>query len=325
MTSRIRLLVSALVLLFFWAHLAADSAPAAKNFMWKVQDGKNEVYILGSLHMLKPGFYPLPREMEEAFEKAQALVVEVDETKGDTMAQLRLTVQRATYPGDETLNSRLSPKTKEAFEAYLAKSGKKDNLIIQKMRPWFASLTILMEELHKAGFNPREGIDRHFLAEAKSQKKEILQLETADFQIKLLSDFSEDLQDKLLLSTLVGAGEMEKEAQVLVDAWQNGDEQAMNEAITKNERECPELEPVQRKILYERNGPMTDKIEGYLKSGGTYFVVVGAGHLVGDKGIIELLRKRKYKVEQIKRSPARKVSLCPESAPGLRASSANTA
>lgn len=306
MSSKTRPLVSALVLLFFCAQLAADCAPAAKTFMWKVKDGSSEVYILGSLHMLKPGFYPLPAEMEEAFEKSKALVVEVDESQGDAMNRLQVTMQRATYPGDETLNSRLSPKTREAFEAYLAKTGQKDNIIIQKMRPWFASLTILMKELLKAGFNPQEGIDRHFLSEAKTQKKEILQLETAEFQIKLLSDFPEELQDKLLLSTLLGSSEMEKEAQVLVDAWKKGDEKAMNDAITKNEREYPELEPVQQKILYDRNGPMTDKIEGYLKSGGTYFVVVGAGHLVGDRGIIELLRKRKYKVEQIKRSPARK-------------------
>lgn len=271
--------------------------------MWRVAEGPNQVYILGSLHMLKPGFYPLPAEMEEAFASSKALVVEIDETQGDPMARQILTLQRATYSGDETLTSRLSPKTKEAFDAYLSKSGQK-GVIFQKMRPWFASLMILMQELVKAGFNPQEGIDRHFLREAKAQKKEILQLETAEFQIKLLSDFPEELQDTLLFSTLVGAKDMDKDAELLVDAWSRGDAQAMNDAITKNEKDYPELEPVQNKLLYDRNGPMVDKIEGYLKSGGTYFVVVGAGHLVGDRGIISLLKQRKYKVEQIKRAPA---------------------
>lgn len=305
MTSHFRGWLCALlsVLVMCAAPAGSGAESGGKSFMWRVGEGDNQVYILGSLHMLKPGFYPLPPEIEEAFAKSKALVVEIDENQGDPLQRQLLTLQRATYAGDETLSSRLSPKTREALEEYLAKSGQRD-IVFQKMRPWFASLMILMKELVKAGFNPQEGIDRHFLAEAKSQNKEVLQLETAEFQIKLLSDFPEELQDKLLLSTLVGAKEMDKEAEVLVEAWRRGDARAMNEAITKNEREYPELESVQNKLLYERNGPMVDKIEGYLKDGGTYFVVVGAGHLVGDRGIIELLRKRQYKVEQIKRAPA---------------------
>jgi len=56
--------------------------------------------------------------------------------------------------------------------------------------------------------------------------------------------------------------------------------------------------PVYEKLLYERNNTMATRIEGFLKAGGRYFVVVGAGHLVGKKGIIELLKKKGYPVEQ---------------------------
>ena len=133
MTSHFRGWVCAFlsVLVMCAAPAGSGAESGGKSFMWRVGEGDSQVYILGSLHMLKPGFYPLPPEIEEAFARSKALVVEIDENQGDPLQRQLLTLQRATYAGDETLSSRLSPKTREALEEYLAKSGQRD-IVFQK-------------------------------------------------------------------------------------------------------------------------------------------------------------------------------------------------
>ncbi len=69
--------------------------------------------------------------------------------------------------------------------------------------------------------------------------------------------------------------------------------------MTKSSKEDPRLAPIQEKLIYDRNRKMISRIEGYLREKGTYFVVVGAGHLIGERGIVEALRKKGYPVEQL--------------------------
>jgi uncharacterized protein YbaP (TraB family) len=85
----------------------------------------------------------------------------------------------------------------------------------------------------------------------------------------------------------------------MVRAWTSGDAQAMESTLADAVPPDPSLAPVVQKLFDERNVKMMSKIEGYLNSNGSYFVIVGAGHLVGNKGIVELLKSRGYVVEQL--------------------------
>jgi len=85
----------------------------------------------------------------------------------------------------------------------------------------------------------------------------------------------------------------------LTRAWQSGDATAMQEVITSSVRDYPQLKPLMTKLLDERNTAMTAKIERFLQTPKSYFVAVGAGHLVGDKGILAQLRRKKLLVEQL--------------------------
>jgi uncharacterized protein YbaP (TraB family) len=86
---------------------------------------------------------------------------------------------------------------------------------------------------------------------------------------------------------------------LLTRAWQFGDVAAMQEVITSNVRDYPELKPLMTKLLDDRNTAMTAKIEGFLQTPKSYFVAIGAGHLVGDKGILSQLRRKNFRVEQL--------------------------
>src|SRR5262249_22801056 len=134
--------------------------------------------------------------------------------------------------------------------------------------------------------------------EAVRLHKPIEALESADFQIKLFSSLTAELQEQLLLTTLLGAEAATETLDRTLAAWSAGDDAAMEAVMMREVRRHPSLEPVMEKMFYERNDAMTRKPEQYLKTGKTYFVAVGAGHLVGERGILSQLRQRNLTVER---------------------------
>ena len=271
-------------------------AQAKKTFLWKVQSKTNTVYVLGSIHYLKKEAYPLNEKIENAFEKSDIVVVEanIDDTgKVDTQKLVESTL----YLDEETLEKHVSPQTYELVKKELEVLGVPLELI-GKQKPWFLALTLASLEIVKLGFNPEYGIDKYFLSKAEGKKK-ILELEGFDYQMNLFCQLSEKDQESLLLYTLKDLKVLEQELDKLIQAWASGDTKGLESIITRSLVEDKRLSPIYDKLIYERNRSMASKIEDYLKTKETYFVIVGAGHLVGSKGIIELLKGKGFVVEQL--------------------------
>jgi hypothetical protein len=152
-------------------------------------------------------------------------------------------------------------------------------------------------ELLKLGFDPRYGIDMHFLSQA-GDKKKILELEGLDYQFNLLSHLSEKEQESLLVYTLKDLRTIGQEIDNYVRTWTSGDIKGMESLIMKSITEDMRHSSLIEKFFYERNKNMVSKIEDLLKTKEISFVVVGAGHLVGQKGMIALLISKGYPVEQ---------------------------
>lgn len=279
---------------------AGASSPAKKTarlFMWKISKGNNNLYLLGSIHVMKPEFYPLPRDVEKTFQKCDRLILEIDESKSDPKQMQQMMTEKGLYPEGDNLRNHISKDTRRQLDKYMSTHDGTANIL--RMRPWLAGLMLPMIELQKTGFDPKLGIDQHFLDEAVASGKPTGECESADFQLKLISSFSDELQDRLLESSLLDAEDLQTDVAEMMRAWKTGDAEAMDEVAGKDEKEHPELKEVMEKLLYDRNIAMSDKIEEYLKSGKECFMVVGAAHLVGDRGLLQLLKKRHYKVEQM--------------------------
>jgi uncharacterized protein YbaP (TraB family) len=150
----------------------------------------------------------------------------------------------------------------------------------------------------KSGYNPDYGIDKYFLSKAGNKKK-VVELESLDYQINLLSGFNDNEQELFLLYTIKDLKMFAQEMDSLVEAWKSGIVDSIESAVTKSLTEDRRLLPIYNKLIYARNRTMTTKIEGFLRTKGTYFVVVGAAHLLGEKGIIQLLQRKGYSVEQL--------------------------
>ncbi len=160
-------------------------------------------------------------------------------------------------------------------------------------------LLIFQTQLKRMGLDNSIGIDNHFIQQAKNVRKPIQELETAEFQMKLLSSLPEKLQDELPLATLLQVEQGSELMDRTFAAWRAGDANAMEEVVAYQVRDYPFLRPVMDKLLDERNDEMSKKIDRMLQNGKTYFVAVGAGHLVGQRGIVEQLKARNYRVDQM--------------------------
>jgi uncharacterized protein YbaP (TraB family) len=273
-------------------------AGGRKNFLWKATSETNTVYILGSLHFMKKEAYPLARKIEDAFDVSDLVVVEAN-INDIARVDMEKLIDTAFYTGDDTLENHVSAETYSLVKKQYEKLGI-PLWLVSRQKPWFLALTITSFELAKLGFDPNYGIEMHFTSKALP-KKRIEELESFEYQINLLSGFSDREQEMFLLETLkdVQAYEAEAEADALLRAWQTGDTKRLESIVMKNGSDEGSLSQVYEKLMYQRNRNMTSKIEGYLKKRETCFVIVGAGHLVGDRGIIELLKSKGYTIEKL--------------------------
>ena len=267
-----------------------------KSFLCKAQSERSTVYLLGSIHLLKKENYPLNQKIEDAFNNSNFLVVEANIQDQDKMNPETI-MARAIYPANDNIAAHLSLDTYELLKKEAAKLDLPLEMI-NRQRPWFLSMALEAMELLKLGYDPGYGLDNYFLSKAAGQKK-ILELESLDEQVNLLSDLSDREQELMLLLTLKDLQRAAREVEQLVQAWKSGDMKGMEAIIAKSPKEDLRLTPIYEKLINDRNRKMLSKIEDYLKGNATYFVVVGAAHLVGEKGIVEALLKKGYRVEQL--------------------------
>lgn len=285
-----------IMLLLLSSVYAENNSSDQKGFLWKVQSKTGTAYIVGSIHAYKSDLYPLPKKMENAFDKSDALAVEanINEINPESMMTM---INGALYKDKSTLEKHLSKETYEMSVQKLKELGLPLELF-QNTKPWFVALTVTSMELQKLGLNPEYGIDIYFLKKAEN-KKRIVELESIDYQVNLLSSFSDAEQELFLVSTLRDLDFLKREINTLLKSWNTGDTKTMESFVSKSLQDDPRMLPIYEKLVFERNKNMTSKIEGYLKTKEQYFVVVGAAHLVGKEGIIEILKKKGYLVEQL--------------------------
>lgn len=283
-----------IVAFFVLTLLAYTPNIAAKSFFWQIDSPTTTVYLLGSIHFARSDIYPLDIKIEDAFKQSSILVVELDQKKIDKADMRRNILQNGMYESPDSIESHISEKTLNLLKEHLDRY----DMPLQgynRMKPGFLAMTLSIAHVIRLGYLPENGIDMYFLN--KAQDKTILQLETYTDQINLF--FNMPNEEMFLQHTLLQLEEMEEQIQATVSSWKNGDTQQMVENILiKPQQEQPELRQIYEKIYTERNITMTEKIAEFLQQRKKYFVVVGAGHLVGEQGIVELLSKRGFKATQ---------------------------
>ena len=278
------------VITFFCIPISAFS----KSFFWEVKSPTTTIYLLGSIHFAKPDLYPLDMEIEAAFAKASTLVVELDNKKIDQSEMRRLILKKGMYEKSDSIENHIGGDTLTALKDHL---NRYDMPLegYSKMKPGFLAMTLSVAHVYRMGYVPDYGIDMYFLN--KAQGKTVLQLENYQDQIELFFDMPNE--ELFLKDTILQLATMEEQINDIVHAWKQGDTNALTKQIIIDpQKQHPELQLVYDQIYTHRNYKMAAKIEDYLKNKDIYFVVVGAGHLIGEQGIVSILSKNGYKITQ---------------------------
>lgn len=264
--------------------------------VWQLRSGQADVVLLGSVHMAYPDTYPLRAEIEAAFAAADTLVVEVDISGDNGQAIQQLMLQRGLLPEGETLAQQLSEKNWQGLQRYLRSRGL-PLAAFERLQPGLVVALLSSMRIAEMGMRPELGIDLHFLEQAAGEKT-VLELETPEQQINMLLDFPNP--DLLVGQTLVQLDQIDLYLKPIYQAWLAGDAEQLDRLILQDElQRNPEFASVFEALFDRRNLAMTEQIEAMLQGSGRYFVVVGAGHLVGAQGIIALLQRRGYSAQQL--------------------------
>jgi len=280
--------------------LVAGSAPAqsptgetsGKTFMWKVEKGETTLYLLGSIHALKEDAYPLPPAIESAFDEVEITVFEID-LDDMTKAAIRMMSAGSLEKG-RMLEEVVGPETWSKFETHVGGSGF-DASLYQGMKPWMAALAVAAFELTKHGYLATSGLDTYFSQRAVETGKERLSLETVEFQVGLFADLSPEHSLAFLRYTLEDLDAMIPEMDGLYRDWRIGNVEAVGEALLEGFEGFPDLS---KKMISDRNNAWMPKILELLTGDRDAIVVVGSAHLVGEQGVVNLLRAKGYTVEQ---------------------------
>jgi len=279
-----RLLLAALVL---WTCTLPSRADTPLHSLWELHGKHNSVFLLGSIHVLRPADYPLDPAVMRAYAGSKSLVMEInladmdlEQLQGEMMAS-------AMLPEGKSLPEVLGAKRYARAET-LAREVGVELSTFDQFAPWFAAEAISQLQLMQLGFQPTSGVEMYFLERARGDGKSVAGLETVHDQIALFEGLSMDAQAEYLVSSLEQAHELPKQVDDMVHAWQRGDTAWFDEQMRSELGRDPAL---YQSVLAARNRKWIPKIEALLNDDKNYLVIVGTGHLVGRNSVIEMLKK----------------------------------
>ncbi|WGL16762.1 TraB/GumN family protein [Microbulbifer bruguierae] len=289
-----RALQALLLLLVFCQAQAAND----KGLLLEASKEGRTVYLLGSIHLADKSFYPLRPAIEEAYKDSQALVVEADVIAMESDLALQQQVMlESLYPPGQKLKDHIPEDVYRQLQDWLHKRQLPEEHF-NRLRPAIAMITLSLIEMQARGLDPKAGIDRHFLNQAHRNDKTTLELESVLGQLRMLNSL--ERPELYLQQTLAQLGEMDSFVPRMTEAWKSGDQSRLHELVIKESlQQYPELAQLFDLLFYQRNVEMAEKIRHFSRQHKKLFVVVGAGHLVGEKSVPYYLQAAGFDIKQI--------------------------
>ncbi len=267
-----------------------------KAFLWEVKSKTNVVYLFGTIHVGKRAFYPLPPQVETALKNSRRLVVEADISNTDGLADIDKIIN---YKTPDSLDKHIPAALFARLQAQLLRLQIPVDAV-KPMKPYLIAGFLSIAEFSKLGYDMNLGVDSYLIAKARDDNKPVLELESQTGQLKMLDGMSPMLQVAFLENAIsvLESGRAPDQVTGMVNAWQSGDVALMQEvvkAVNKDLRMTDQLDDV---LLHSRHDEMVKKIAGFLDGGVPHFVAVGSLHLVGPRGLVEMLKARGFEVKQ---------------------------
>ena len=279
------------------------------------EDGQ-EMWLFGTIHVGDSRTAYLPQTVYDAFDAADALAVEfdiqeLDEAVMEDPALAMKILQSFYFTDGSTLSSHLEPELYAAAVTALKATGNYDITgSAEVLRPAIAS-TMLDNYITSQSYSlyPEKGADNRLLTRAKAQGKKIMDVESAEAQLGMMADFSDELQ-ALLLTEALHADPIQacRDLTELYELWCRGDEAALSKFLKEDTAPSEEMTEEEKALVEEywnalgtnRNDDMLEVAKAYLASDETVFYAVGLAHLLAEDGLVNTLRAAGYTVELVK-------------------------
>ncbi len=266
-----------------------------KSFLWQIQKGEQKLFLLGGLSVGKRSFYPMPEAVAQALRESDVVVLESDST--DNQGSERA-VRMGFYAPDDALDKHVPRDLYEELFT-LALDYDMPEAQFRAMRPWMFYFQVIFKEFSSAGYASDYSTELITYALAKGSNKEVIAMEPADASAQYLNAMPAELQEAMLRGLLqeLRDGGAVKSLAALWKSMREGDAQAFMATVDASEKLYPRADELREMLFYARHPGMLEKMEGYLASGKKHLVVVGAVNLLGERGLVEALRKKGYEVK----------------------------
>nr|WP_282560173.1 TraB/GumN family protein [Motilimonas cestriensis] len=252
------------------------------------------LHILGSIHVGSAKLYPLPDHIEQAYNDASQLIVEVDMsrvTKSDLQE-----VQRLTHlPNPQKLADVMPIEQYRALKAMLKPLGL-NRPEVKALQPWFVIISAMHLKLEQMGYLAAMGIDQHFIQNANKANKPIIQLENMQKQIWYMSQLAQE-SEQFVEQSMKELAQIDQLAPHLLQAWSEGDLSKLSALLVLKDQPETSLNAFQA-MMSERNQDWFEQLIA-LPVENNAFVVVGALHLTGQSNLIQLLEQAGYQVTRL--------------------------
>ncbi|NND61098.1 MAG: TraB/GumN family protein [Gammaproteobacteria bacterium] len=262
--------------------------------IWQVSGERNDIYLLGSMHVLRPDDYPLPAPFASSYLDAEQLVMELDLDDLQPADIQRAMGELGIDPERRTLAELMG---EAAWSRALGAAEKIDIDLrtFQAYEPWVVSLLVVDLQMQRLGFKVEHGIEAHYVDRARADGKSITGLETVDQQFAFFDQMPLAVQREFLLKSIEDAQQVPQRMDALVASWKNGDELFLQRELVDSFADFPELYDA---LVSERNERWTGEIEKLASTDDDVLVIVGALHLVGEDSVVARLRQRGYVVRR---------------------------
>lgn len=273
--------------IFFLITLVSAQAGSP---VWKISNGSHTLYLGGTIHVLGGGDYPLPREFDTAYEKAQILVFETDIAKTQDPEFAKTIMGQMTYTKGKTLKGLIRPSTFDALSRFSTDRGiPVDSL--NTFKPGMVMVFLTLAEMERLGAGGA-GVDEYFFKRGRADHRPMIFLESPMDQIRFLADVGLGKEDEMISYIMEDIGKLPGLLPIMKQAWRSGDNDLMyRETLAPLKKEYPQL---YQTIMVKRNLAWLPAIRKMLATPETEFILVGAAHLAGDQGLIALLRGRGF-------------------------------
>jgi uncharacterized protein YbaP (TraB family) len=276
--------------------LFACSIVRAETSVWRVSKNGNELYLGGTIHFLSRDDFPLPCEFDYAYEQASEIIFETDlSVEGDPVFQQNL-LRSLVYSNNGSLEKKIKPNTLRNLEAYM------DSINVPlanvlRFKPGMLLVVATGAEMQKNNLTTY-GVDKHYFYKAKDDKKITRQLESIEEQIAFISEIGVNKEDEFIAYLLESMPKFAELFSSTKREWLEGDMEGLYK-VSETEKMRSQFKDIFDTLLTNRNNAWMPKIESMLKNSDIEYVLVGAGHMTSDVGLLSQLMKKGYQIEQI--------------------------